>query len=227
MWDTVKEANIQGEDFKNIVRIFVLSDDLRMTRQNVASADKFTFSFWNKQRILQKDSDYIENNINILCSFKNSHCNDIQIKRYGTGAPFSIISSDFLTVYKEILERFILPGESKLNNSLVAKLKTLLSRKDLNPNIDVIWMRDLNGNTSKHHVREDGTIPNYSVGRRPEDYSKPAIYLGDDNQFKKANTMQLQIHMIEDTNSGIISPTLALYLPTEVVSGLTNLVIKS
>ncbi len=107
---------------------------------------------------------------------------------------------------------------------MLTKLKTLLTEKGLNPDIEVIWMRD--GNTSKHTILKDGSIPNYSVGRRPEDSTKPAIYLGDDNQFKKNNTMQLQIHMIEDETSHIVSPTLAIYLPIEVVERLANLVIK-
>lgn len=95
----------------------------------------------------------------------------------------------------------------------------------MNPLVDIIWMRD--GKTSKHPIETDGSIHNYSVGRRPEELYKPAIYLGDDYQFKKSNTMQLQIHMIEDTKTGVISPTLALYLPTEVVGKLTNLVMRA
>ena len=227
LWDTVRLANMQGEDFKNMARIFVLSDSLRMTRQNVAVAEKYTFSFWNKQRVFQKDSNYISSNNNVLKSFKTKHVNELRTERYGSGAPFTIISSDFSTVFDEILDKFVFPAETKLNRPLVSKLKALLAGKKLNPAIDVIWMRDEDGSTSKHPIREDGSIPNYSVGRRPQDLSKPAIYLGDDYQFKKANTMQLQVHMIEDTKSGIVSPTLALYLPTEVVGKLTNLVMKA
>ena len=107
------------------------------------------------------------------------------------------------------------------------KLKTLLKKKGLNPATEVIWMRDEIGNTSKHHIDEDGGIPNYSVGRRPQDTSLPPVYLGDDYQFKKADTVQIQIHTIEDTQTGIISPTIAMYLPINVVGKLTNLVIKS
>ena len=86
-------------------------------------------------------------------------------------------------------------------------------------------MRD--GSNSKHYIRDDGGIPNYSVGRRPDDYTQPAVYLGDDKQFVKDNTMQLQVHMIEDRNSGIVSPTLALFLPNAVIAQLTGLVIKA
>ena len=227
LWDTVRQANMQGTQFKNIARIFVLSDSLRMTRQSVASTDKFTFNFWNKQRVFQNDALYIRNNCNILEEFKKQHQAHIVVRQYGTGAPFSIINTDFSTAYNQILKRFIFPSESKLNAALLAKLSSLLSKKNLNPAIDIIWMRDAPGNTSKHEIRDDGGIPNYSVGRRPKELYKPTIYLGDDEQFKKPNTMQLQVHMIEDTLSGVVSPTLALFLPIEVVSKLTNLVIKA
>lgn len=227
LWDTVRQANMQGEEFKNMARIFVLSDNLRMTRTNVATTEKFTFSFWNKQKVFQKDDSYIRNNLNILADFKYKYQANKEIRRYGSGAPFTIIGSSFSVVYDEILRRFLFPVESKLNNPLVEKLKTLLNRKGLDPLVDVIWMRDDPNSTSKHPIRIDGGIPNYSVGRRPQDLSQDAIYLGDDYQFKKVDTMQLQIHMIEDTNSGIVSPTLALYLPIDVVGQLTNLVMRA
>lgn len=86
-------------------------------------------------------------------------------------------------------------------------------------------MRD--GKTSKHPVnKETKTISNYFVGRNPKDLSKPANYEGDDRHFIKVNTMQLQIHMIEDKETGFISPALALYLPNEIISRLTGLVVQ-
>lgn len=227
LWDTVRLSNMEGEEFKNMARIFVLSDNLRPTRRNVATTENFTFNFWNKQKIFQKDSDYIRNNESVLSSFKEKYKDKIRIEKYGFGAPFTIITSDFLTVFDEVLYKFIFPTEAKLNTPLITKLKSLLVRKKINPNIEVIWMRDEEGSTSKHLINENGSIPNYSVGRRPQDLLKPPIYLGDDYQFKKDNTMQLQIHMIKDIKSEIVSPTLALYLPTEVVGKLTNLVIKA
>lgn len=225
LWDTIRQANMQGEQFKNVSRIFVLSDDLRMTRQNVATAEKYTFNFWNKQKVFQRDINYINSNNNILNSFRQKYTTNGRVKQFGSGAPFYIITTDFETAYSEILNKFLFPNESKLNQPLISKLRTLLLRKGMNPLVDIIWMRD--GKTSKHPIEADGSIHNYSVGRRPEELYKPAIYLGDDYQFKKSNTMQLQIHMIEDTKTGVISPTLTLYLPTEVVGKLTNLVMRA
>ncbi len=225
LWDTVNESNMQGTAFKNMSRIFVLSDKLKMTRQNVASADRYTFTFWNKQRVFQADPSFIANNQNVINEFRDLHAEHSTIERFGSGAPYYIISSDFDTVYDSILNRFIFPNESKLNNAVLQKLKVLLVRKQLNPPTDVIWMRDNEGITSKHAI-SDGNIPNYSVGRRPDDLSLPAVYLGDDYQFKKIDTIQVQIHIIEDTKTGIISPTIALYLPIKVVESLSDLVIQ-
>ena len=39
--------------------------------------------------------------------------------------------------------------------------------------------------------------------------------------------MQLQIHIIEDNITGIVSPMLALHIPTEIIEKLTNLVIQA
>ena len=85
-------------------------------------------------------------------------------------------------------------------------------------------MRD--GAFSRHPI-DCGHIPNYSVGRRPKDLKKPAIYLGDDYQFVTPDTMQLQIHTIQDTNTQVDSPTLAFYIPKNVIEQLTNLVIRA
>ena len=86
-------------------------------------------------------------------------------------------------------------------------------------------MRD--GITSKHPVNKDTKIiSNYFVGRSPKDLSKPANYEGDDKEFIRPNTMQLQIHMIENKETGFVSPTLALYLPNEIISKLTGLVVR-
>ena len=226
LWETVREANLQGEQFKNIARIFVLSDDLRMTRQNVASATKFTFSFWNKQKMFQFDEDYNRSNNEILGSFKDKYSVKKRTERYGSGAPYTIIPSDFQTVYKEILNMYCYPDDRKLNRPLVTKLKNLLDRKKINPEIEVIWMRDDVDSFSRHYINSDGSIGNYSVGRRPKEETKTPVYRGDDYQFKKDGWMQLQIHNILDLRTNIVSPTLVLYLPPNVVEKLTNLVIQ-
>ena len=227
LWDTIRESNQQGESFKNMSRIFVLSDNLRMTQTNKATTVNYTFNFWNKQRVFQKTQEYIDSNNYLLDSFKAKYLTAAKTERFGSGAPYTIIPTDFQTAYSEILNEFIFPSEEKLNRPLLSKLNTLLARKNLNPKVDVIWMRDDKNQPSRHEIRDDYTIPNYSVGRRPQDITLPVKYAGDDYQFKKDDTMQIQIHMIQDKKTNITSPTLAIYIPKNVVEKLTNLVIKA
>ena len=49
LWDTVRQTNCHGVRFKDMARIFTLSDNLLMTRRSVAKADNYTFTLWNKQ----------------------------------------------------------------------------------------------------------------------------------------------------------------------------------
>jgi len=224
LWTTVHEANLQGTRFKDIERIFVLSDDMKMTRSNVAKTRNYSFNFWNYQREFQSITEYIDNNKSILMSFRKTNNNSAEILSFGEGAPFYVIKQiPFQTVKAEILNKFIFPEGSKLNRPLIDKLASLLDQKKIISNVDVIWMRD--GTTSKHLI-SNGSIPNYMTGRRPLDKAKPMIYAGDAYQFKKLDVIQLQVHMIEDTFNKIVSPTLALYIPDAVVEKLTNLVIR-
>ena len=226
LWQTIEMTNSQGIEFKNMPRVFSLSDTLKPTRSSVAEVESYTFYSWNKQRIFQDDEDYARSNKNILNQFRENNKSRLQTISQHSGAPFIILrDADYFSVYSELLEKFMFPETSKLNKGILAKLYQLLKDKNLSPNIDVIWMRD--GKTSRHPVnKETKIISNYFVGRNPKDLSKPANYEGDDTHFNRPNTMQLQIHMIEDKETGFVSPTLAIYLPNEIISKLTGLVVQ-
>lgn len=226
LWQTIEMTNSQGMDFKNMPRIFSLSDSLRPTRTSVAEVESYTFYSWIKQRIFQDDGAYAQSNANVLEKFKSDNNDKLEVVQRQVGAPFKILRDvNFFSVYQDVLKNFIFPESSKLNQGILAKLCQLMKNKGLDPRIDVIWMRD--GITSKHPVKKDTkTISNYFVGRSPKDLSKPANYEGDDKEFIRSNTMQLQIHMIEDKASGFVSPTLAIYLPNEIISKLTGLVVQ-
>lgn len=225
LWQTIEMTNLQGTNFKNMARIFLLDDGLRLTRTSVAKTERGGFYSWNKQRIFQNDADYIKNNNNVLSAFRNSH--NLKTQNIGGGAPYVIASDvDFSEVKNEILDKFEFPTESKLNKNMIERLAFLLDKKNLHPLVDVIWMRD--GITSKHNVNpKNQDIGNYTVGRRPKDSSLPQQYAGDDNQFIRKNIMQIQIHTIEDANTKIVSPTLALYIPNEIIEKLTSLVTRA
>ena len=226
LWDTVREANLSGTRFKDIARIFMLSDDLKMTRSSVANTEKYTFKFWNIQRVFQTDPEYSRNNIEILKRYREKYEQEIKTVFFGAGAPYRILERmPFKSVNDEILHQYIFPSTSKLTQGVTDKLKVLFKRKKIDAVVDIIWMRD--GIYSRHDVETDGGIPNYMVGRRPDDLSKPATYKGDSSQFNKDDVMQLQIHMIQDTNTGKVSPALAIHLPKTYIEQLTNLIIRS
>lgn len=225
LWDTVRDANLSGTRFKDIARIFVLSDDLRMTRRTVATAERGIFRPWNIQHYFMLNEEYRLSNENIINHFRMENYMRISEKRYGEGKPYIVVGGlTYQVVYNQLISKLIFPAESKINVGLFQKLKVLLEKKHIDPKVDVIWMRD--GSTSKHFV-SDGEIPNYMVGRRPADYSRPEIYAGDRYQFVADDKMQLQIHMIEDINTGIVSPAVAFYIPKQCIERLTNLVIRS
>lgn len=228
IWDTVRDANLQGTNFKDISRIFLLSDSLKPTRSNVAHVDSYKFKPWNFQRIFLTNEEYSMSNKNVLSEFRNAHEEQMIKRQFGgeRAAPYMIASGIPLSIVKaELTDKFIFPQGSSFNGSIIAKVANLLNKKDMDPLVDVIWMRD--GITSKHDVDSDGSIANYFVGRRPDDYSQPAVYEGDREQFKDTEKLQLQVHMIEDKQTGRISPVLALYLPPVCIEKLTNLVIRS
>lgn len=225
LWDVVRDANLSGVRFKDIARIFVLSDDLRMTRTSVATTEKGIFKPWNIQRRFMLNEEYQNSNKSIIADFKENHKANILMKKFGEGNPYSIIGNlTYQEIYDQLLTKLIFPDESKINIAFFQRLKVLLGKKSLNPYVDVIWMRD--GDTSKHYVAS-GEIPNYMVGRRPADYSKPATYAGDREHFKTDDRMQLQIHLIEDKYTGAQSHVIAFYIPKQCIEKLTNLVIRS
>ena len=88
-------------------------------------------------------------------------------------------------------------------------------------------MRDKEGQYSEHTIDESGYIPPYSVGRRSGNQNNPDAYKGDDYHFVKDDVMQLQIHNIRDTVTGVVSPTIVFYIPKNVVEILTSLVIQA
>ena len=228
IWETIRDANLQGTNFKDISRIFLLSDSLKPTRTNVAHVDSYKFKPWNYQRLFQSNASYTASNQAILEKFRSKYKDHETQLHFGgdRAGSYAVISGLRLSMIKEeITDNFLFPNGSSFNGSVVAKLVNLLQKKELDPLVDVIWMRD--GKTSEHDIDNDGRIPNYFVGRRPEDYSKPAVYEGDQEQFKSRDKVQLQIHLIKNRETGFASPVLALYLPTSCIEKLTNLVIRS
>ena len=225
LWDTIKRANLQGTRFKDITRVFVLEDDLNMTRTSVAKTRGYVFSYWNIQRDFLENEEYASSNKTIIADFKEKHKSEIVAHTYGEGAPYLVLqgySFDKLTV--ELLDSFMFPAGSKLNNAIIDKLDVLLKKYCKEAIVDIIWMRY--GTTSDHNV-ENGKLNTYFVGRRPKDTTLKATYRGDYYQFVKNDRMQLQIHNIKNKNTGLVSPTLAIYIPEDYMRHLKKLAARA
>lgn len=224
LWYTIEHARLEGIQFKNIARVFTLSDGLRATRANVARTERFLFNSWTRQRFFQFDPDYSNCNMDTISKFMELH--PTTEMKFGSGEPFKVASSiPFTVVREQLLIPFYFPEMSALNAPIINKLSELLKRKALDPLVDVVWMRYTD--TSVHQIGPDGKIPNYSVGRRPKDLSLPQVYAGDDYQFSKDDRIVVQIHNIQDKETKKVSPTLSLHLPTSVIEKLTNLVLRA
>jgi len=225
LWETVEIANLQGRNFKDIPRIFALSRDLRMTRQSVAKTEQFVFNFWNFQRAFQDQTDRIQSNDDVLSEFKQIHISELKMYEISDRSqPHSYLEDiSFEEVNKFIFQKFEFPSSSKLNRGVVDKLSQVLINNGVDPKIDVYWMRD--GGKPAVHPVIDGEVSEYMVGRRPQDKNKPIIYNGD-RYITRPNRLQLQIHRIEKKGTNIVSPTLALFIPQEYMSRITDLVIR-
>lgn len=224
LWDTVRDADLQGSKFKDIPRIFLLDDGMRMTRGNVAEAKQFIFKPWIIQKHLCMDQDYAKSNIAIIDEFRKKHQQSIKMYTVSGGAPYAILyDMSFEEVVSELTDKFEFPRASSLNGGVIRKLLLLLKEKKINPKVDVIWMRD--GKLSSHEVC-DGEVINYMVGRRPKEENKPAIYKGDYREFERDGALQIQIHTIEDKKTKIVSPALAIRIPDDYLEKLTNLVLR-
>lgn len=233
LWETVRFANLEGTHFKDIARIFVLSDDLNMTRKNVASTEKGVYyKPWNIQRVFQSNKEYAQSNLTIINDYKIKHKDEIRVERIGDGSPYIILEDmNLIDVEENLTDKLLFPNGSKVNQTFFHTLEKIFTKRGIFGKVDIIWMRDSyfddgKQSTSNHDIVDDA-IPNYMVGRRPQDTSKPVVYKGDFYQFIKEDVMQIQIHYIKDNHTQIISPALAVYIPKNYIEKLTNIVIKS
>ena len=146
LWETVRQTNSQGTKFKDMARIFTLSDDLKMTRGSVAKTEGYSFKLWNKQRLFQNDEDLIRSNKTILLNARTELASGITTKRFGEGAPYTIVNDvSFDYVKTQIFDKFSFASGEKFNQGVISKLAVILRRKGLTPKVDIIWMRDEDG----------------------------------------------------------------------------------
>jgi len=227
LWDSIERAQAVGTEFKNIPRIFKLSSNiLRLTRPNVGKTERLSFSEWKRQNDYLSDIDACAYNSKILEEYKKRHTSSLRRITYTEANTHQIVSNvDFEELYNEVLSKFHFSPRSNFNNSFFAEIRTCFQKADLNPVVDVVWMRVSSG--TNRTIYEDNTINQLFQGPTPNPNST-APYPGDSGMADSIRVaMQLQIHMVTPRNSEKgthSSPTLALYMPTVYSSRLDQFI---
>lgn len=226
LWDTIQFAQLQGKDFKNITRIFALSDKLNMTRRNVVTTRKHTLLFWNIQRIFESDITVIKNNNYYMELLRDKYRDNVVEMNFGhKSRPHKVLYDlDFFEIVDNYLCNLKFPLESSFDESIIVKISKLLKKNNADAKIDIVWMRE--GRLGIHNISKSGKIVEYMVGRRPSDLNLPVKYKGDKYMMEDRQTFQLQIHWMLDVDTNIQSPMFAFFIPKRFINMLSYLVIK-
>lgn len=115
-----------------------------------------------------------------------------------------------------------------LNKRYFSLLDEALEKLELDPVVDIYWVRDEEHSTRK--ILADGSVQQLFQGRNPN-LSSPLYYEGDRSLAdKNPEHIQLQIHFVKPTNLPEIdfyAPVLALYIPDSCARELEKLVVRA
>ncbi|AJY74294.1 Z1 domain-containing protein [Paenibacillus beijingensis] len=228
LWATIERAELRGAHFKEIPRVFVLANKmLNMTRRNVARAERFSFSEWNKQDILLLNRLSVDSNSAYISAFRDRHHDLIEILDYhGVNKHAFIKGLDFFELKRTLLDHLVFPKTSVLDQTFFNKIEEALIKSDINPVVDILWIRDTAHETRT--ISSSGKINQLFQGRNSNQGSK-TYYPGDSNMvtIERSDVMQLQIHFIKPKNFPEInyySPAIALYVPVAYSEQMERLV---
>lgn len=228
LWATIERAQLNGVFFKDIPRVFVLANTLlRMTRRNVARAERFRFSEWNKQKKLLLDDVKVTENDRTLTNYRHEHEGDITILDYhGVNQHAVLRNVDFLEFKHRVINEWHFPSQDTVDKAFFDKLEEALLKSNITPLVDVYWMRDAEHETRT--LKNANEINQLFQGRNPNQ-SSPTYYPGDSSMVTndRSGIMQLQIHYISPKNLpeiNLYSPTFALYVPTVYTAPMSLLI---
>jgi hypothetical protein len=228
LWATIERAQLKGTHFKEIPRVFVLANKmLSMTRKNVAKAERFSFSEWNKQDILLLTRKSVDNNCINIKSFRENLSDRVEVLDYhGVNKHAIIRGLNFFDVKKSLLNLLIFPRMSKLDQTFLNKLEEALIKCNIIPEIDILWLRDEANETRT--ISNSGKINQLFQGRSPNQDSS-TYYPGDSSMvtIERSDVMQLQIHHVKPRNMPEVeyySPVVALYVPAAYSEKMERLV---
>lgn len=231
MWASIERAQERGIPFKEMPRIFKLARSafLSLTRKNVARTENFALSEWKPQRYFMSDSQTVADNTTVISSFRQAHCVDIAIERHNKVQVHAVLGKQsYHVVYDELLSKLAYVDGEILNKRYFSLLDAALEKLELDPAVDVYWVRDEEHSTRK--ILADGSVQQLFQGRNPN-LSSPLYYEGDRSLAdKEPEHIQLQIHFVKPTNLPEIdfyAPVLALYIPDSCARELEKLVVRA
>lgn len=231
MWASIERARDRGIAFKDMPRIFKLARSafLQLTRKNVAKTASYALSEWKPQKYFLMEKDIALQNTNIIEQYRNSHIDEFLTEEHNARQVHRILGNQsFIGVYEELLSKLLYLDEEILNKEYFLTLRDALEKEELNPSVDLYWIRDKVHSTRK--IRPDGSIQQLFQGRNPNT-SSPLYYEGDRSLAnKQPEHIQIQIHYIKPSNIEEIdfySPVLALYIPDYCAEKLSKLVVRA
>lgn len=231
MWASIERAQERGIPFKEMPRIFKLARSafLSLTRKNVARTENFALSEWKPQRYFMSDSQTVADNTAVISEFRQTRCGDISFERHNKVQVHAVLGKQsYRVVYDELLSKLAYVDGEILNKRYFSLLDEALEKLELDPAVDIYWVRDEEHSTRK--ILADGSVQQLFQGRNPN-LSSPLYYEGDRSLAdKNPEHIQLQIHFVKPTNLPEIdfyAPVLALYIPDSCARELEKLVVRA
>ena len=229
LWSTIERSQKRGIKFKDLPRIFKLSSSLlRLTRQNVATTESFDYSEWTKEDYFLFDKEKSDSNVKVVDDFKNNNIEKISnfiIKghEYDNYKIFKNFSYSFVS--DNLLNKLYYSSESNLNISTVRRLDEAITKLELNPTVDVVYMRTSESCGSRS-LYDDGKVNQLFQGRSKN--ITETSYPGDASlPDEHPDNIQIQIHKIKPSNRSDIdycSVLIAIYIPESIARKIDTLV---
>ena len=231
MWASIERAQERGIPFKEMPRIFKLARSafLSLTRKNVAPTENFALSEWKPQRYFMSDEQTAVANAMKIANYRQARYDAITMEHHNKVQIHAVLSNqNYHVLYEELLSKLIYVDGEILNKRYFSLLDEALEKLELNPVVDIYWVRDKERSTRK--ILPDGSVQQLFQGRNPN-LSSPLYYEGDRSLAdKEPEHIQLQIHFVKPTNLPEINfyaPVLALYIPDSCARELEKLVVKT
>lgn len=231
MWTSIERAQENGIAFKDMPRIFILARSayLCMTRKNVARTEQYALSEWKPQKYYIADEELAAENSRTISDYRINHEGEIEIVEYNNVQKHAFLRCrKYEDIYRNILSKIQTPDDESLNKDFFTSLNDGLKKCEIDPEVDLVWIRD--DNHQERKILEDNSIQQLFQGRNPN-VNSPTYYEGDRSLVDDSpNRIQIQIHMVKPSNKNYFkhySPALALYIPEWCTEKLEKLVVRS